>query len=185
MSDAALRCQFLAQGESFFGAGRIRLETVLGSCVSVAVWHPQRRLGGLNHFLLPTRRASQANSQPSPSGLYADEAMKILLDAIVSHGTLPREYQVSIIGGGAMYSVGTTSPAMLARTQTFRGAAPCAGIGCDNIAAARELLHQSNFATPSEDTGGMGSRQVRFDLWTGALRIRRGEALPGFARIAT
>ena len=29
------------------------ITTVLGSCVSVCLWDPERALGGINHFVLP------------------------------------------------------------------------------------------------------------------------------------
>jgi chemotaxis protein CheD len=31
------------------------IRTVLGSCVSITLWHPVKRVGGMCHFLLPTR----------------------------------------------------------------------------------------------------------------------------------
>ncbi len=46
---------FLQPGELYFGDGRTRVRTLLGSCVAIAVWHPRLRIGGLCHYMLPSR----------------------------------------------------------------------------------------------------------------------------------
>ena len=43
---------FLMPGEHFVGDARHRIRTLLGSCVSITLWHPQRRVGAMSHFLL-------------------------------------------------------------------------------------------------------------------------------------
>ena len=43
----------LQPGELIFGRGRGTIQTLLGSCVAVTLWHPQRRLSGMCHFVLP------------------------------------------------------------------------------------------------------------------------------------
>src|SRR4051812_49955421 len=47
-----------------------RLRTILGSCVSVCLYDPSLRIGGMNHFMLP--RAPQADVL---SFRYGDRAM--------------------------------------------------------------------------------------------------------------
>ena len=44
---------FLLPGEHFTGDARHRISTLLGSCVSITLWHPQLQVGAMSHFLLP------------------------------------------------------------------------------------------------------------------------------------
>ncbi|MBL8511280.1 MAG: chemotaxis protein CheD, partial [Betaproteobacteria bacterium] len=46
---------FLQPGEFYFGDADTRIRTLLGSCVSITMWHPTRRIGGMCHYMLPTR----------------------------------------------------------------------------------------------------------------------------------
>ena len=47
--------QTLLPGQwAFVRAGA--LKTLLGSCVSILVWHRERGFGGMCHYLLPERR---------------------------------------------------------------------------------------------------------------------------------
>ncbi len=36
----------LKAGEFHFGGGPTRISTLLGSCVSITLWHPRKRIGG-------------------------------------------------------------------------------------------------------------------------------------------
>ena len=69
-----IREVFLQPGGFYFGGGRTRISTLLGSCISITLWHPARRIGGMCHFMLPTR------GQPAGApldGRYADEALAL------------------------------------------------------------------------------------------------------------
>ena len=44
----------VVQGEHYVtGDPEVTLTTILGSCVAVCLWDPERGVGGMNHFLLP------------------------------------------------------------------------------------------------------------------------------------
>ena len=65
---------FLQPGDFHFGAGRTRISTLLGSCISITLWHPARLIGGMCHFMLPTR--GLPGGVPL-DGRYADEALAL------------------------------------------------------------------------------------------------------------
>ena len=48
---------FLQPGEYVVGDAALRVRTMLGSCVSVTLWSPARRVGAMSHFLLASRGA--------------------------------------------------------------------------------------------------------------------------------
>lgn len=41
---------YLRPGDFCFGEGRLRITTLLGSCVSVVLWHPTQAHGGMCHY---------------------------------------------------------------------------------------------------------------------------------------
>jgi chemotaxis protein CheD len=146
---------YLLPGELHFGGNNTRIRTVLGSCVSITVWHPLLRIGGMSHFVLPNRR-KQGNHQPD--GYYADEAIELILREIGKRNTRPGEYHVKLFGGGNMFRQSITENAF--------------NVAGNNIEAARELLEASGFNIHAEHVGGSGHRSIIFDLWDGNVWVK-------------
>ena len=145
---------FLMPGDFHFGAAPLRIATLLGSCVSIALWHPLRRIGGMCHYLLPSGTV-RPDTRP---GAYADLAMNWLLKELSRAGSHPVEYQASLVGGGNMF------PGLRR--------APGTEVGERNIAAGRALLAKHGFSLHLDDTGGAGHRHVELDLATGRISVR-------------
>jgi chemotaxis protein CheD len=76
---------FLGPGDLYFGDRTVRIRTLLGSCVAVTLWHPFARIGGMCHYVVPSRRHLGKTNELS--GHYADEAIDLLLKEI--HVTQP------------------------------------------------------------------------------------------------
>lgn len=143
---------YLQPGELYFGRCELVVSTLLGSCISVTVWHSMQRLGGMCHFMLPSR---SDESRTEWDGRYADEALALFRRDIAVTKTKPRDYQVGIFGGGNMFP---SAPASHIE------------IGQRNIAAARQLLLWHGFAIDWEDVAGVGYRRLWLDLMTGDVR---------------
>lgn len=147
----------LAPGEFHFGAAPAQLATLLGSCVTVTLWHPRRRLGGMCHILLPgSSSPTDPKAQRPLDGRYADDAFVLIDAAIVRHGTRPHEYQARLFGGGNMF------PAM----KTFNP------IGGQNVETARQFIERRGIPLLDEHTGGTGRRKLLFDLDSGAVDLQ-------------
>jgi chemotaxis protein CheD len=146
--------RFLRPGE--FAFGRECLATVLGSCVSITLWHPRLGIGGMCHYLLPARASS---GQTHPLGTYADEAMALFVEAMQRHGTRPSEYQAKLFGGANMFP---NIPIPDGRE-----------VGMKNILAGRELLQAFGIALVGEDVGGNGHRRVLFDPGSGEAWVKQ------------
>lgn len=146
---------YLQPGDIYFGSGQIRLVTLLGSCVSTVLWHEGRRLGGMSHFMLPTR-ANRA--EEGFEGRYADESFALFRRKIEEENTTPGEYRVMLFGGANMFS--TESPNRM-------------NVGERNIRAARSLLPKHGFTVARADVGGVGYRRLLFDLFTGEISCSR------------
>ena len=155
---------FLQPGDHYFGDQGTRIRTVLGSCVSITFWHPQLFVGGMCHYMLPHREMERRESAgPHPDGRYADEAMLLLMHEMDAVGVPHREYQVKMFGGGNMF------PATNKQKDTR--------IGQRNIEMAKLLVGKHGFICVAEHLGGIGHRNVIFDVWNGDVWVRHNESM--------
>ena len=147
---------FLQPGEVRVANANFQLRTILGSCVSITLWHPGKRVGGMSHFLLPTRGAS--THEHARLGYYGDEALLLMLEKLGKAGVLPAQCQGKLFGGGNMF------PDQMHENIT---------VGRRNGEAARALLEQHGIPLVSESLFGIGHRQVIFDVSTGDVWARQ------------
>lgn len=132
------------------------VSTLLGSCVAVCLFDPLLRVGGLNHFMLPTMRTSGNGDVDSLlSGAYAMEA---LLNALLQRGAKKPRLLAKAFGGGTITN--TTLSASLT-------------VGMRNAAFAREWLDREGIPLMASDFLGPWSRKVLFVPRTGDAFCRR------------
>ena len=146
---ATLTSVVLGPGDFYFGCGQTRISTLLGSCVSITLWHPRKRIGGMCHYMM-TERLRDADTPLD--GRYASEAFALFLHEVAAAGTRPAEYQAKLFGGANMFN-GRAGGKM--------------EIGLRNIALGRSLLASKNIALMAEHVAGNGRRKLHFDLWSG------------------
>ena len=145
---------FLNPGEWFFGAGSIRLRTVLGSCVALVFWHPKHLLGGMCHYLLPRRAVAKPGVL---DGRYGNEALELLLARIHASNARPAEFRINVYGGGNMFPG-------LARADNHY-------IGQRNVEQARRLLDLYQLPCHNFHVEGVGYRTVVLDLANGNIEL--------------
>lgn len=156
---------YLNPGDYYFGDRYTRIGTVLGSCVSITLWHPRLLVGGMCHFMLPNRGIdNRLKDMPVPNGRYADEAITLLLAKVGAIGSPNREYQAKIFGGGNMFP-GRSENGMPV-------------VGLQNIQAANRLIKQCGFTCVAEHVGGAGYRNVIFKVWSGEVLIKYRNVSP-------
>ena len=167
---------FLQQGEVYFGDRDTHIRTVLGSCVAITMWHPDFLIGGMCHYMLPTRQprgpklhchirnspigfpSRRATDKKELDGKYADEALELMFTEIQRSGTRAGEYQIKLFGGGNMFPA-TTKP----RAQH---------VGLKNIEVVSQLLAHHGLKVSAEHLGGIGHRNLIFDIGTGHVWMR-------------
>ncbi len=149
---------FLLPGEFFVADASCQIRTILGSCVSITLWHPHVRIGGMSHFLLPTRGSASPASKEL-DGHYGDEALELMCRDLRAHGVEPRQCEAKIFGGGHM----------------FPGRMKVDGnhVGRRNGEAARELLALHGIPVVTESLFGVGHRQIIFDVGKGDVWARQ------------
>jgi chemotaxis protein CheD len=153
-STATVREVYLKPGDFCFGEGMLRITTVLGSCVSITLWHPRFLHGGMCHYMLPHRQQPRDNEEPD--GKYADEAMLLFMRELQKRNTKPSQYQVNLYGGGNMFS--EPSPKGM-------------DIGQQNIDIAHRLLKEYGFTVSYDHLGSFGRRKIEFDVWNGEVSL--------------
>ena len=88
-------------GQYYAASGDGAITTVLGSCVSTCLWDPLRRVGGMNHFMLPGDGEAAA-SPAAPSARFGVYAMEVLINEMLHLGADRRRMVAKVFGGGRM-----------------------------------------------------------------------------------
>lgn len=163
---------FLQPGDFYFGGQDTRIRTLLGSCVSIVMWHPKRLIGGMCHYMLSTRNAKSISRL---DGRYGDEAIMMFFREALRSGTNPNDYVVKIFGGGNMF--------VNAKTHVPCIDSPCAdvidtcrNVSCKNIIKGVSILEELGFSITSRDLGGIHSRNIIFDVWIGDVWMRKNSS---------
>ena len=147
MADSIGECRsFVTVGGVSVEAAPAQLSTVLGSCVSICLWSAERRIGGLNHFLLPWSTPEDRSTHRG------DVASARLIERMLAAGA-PRKSLVAKIFGGA-----SSAPTV------WR-------VGAENILCAWESLAQARILVVAADVGGRRGRHVTFDVGTGVALV--------------
>ena len=142
---------FLQPGELFVADADYRLRTILGSCISITLWHPATKTGGMTHSLLPTRGLSApANGL---DGRYGDESLAMILDQFKQAGVPSSQCEAKVFGGGNMFPGHANSQSL--------------NVGQRNGVAAKALLLKAGIPLKAEYLFGIGHRQVIFDVASG------------------
>jgi chemotaxis protein CheD len=148
---------FLKPGEYHWGDTDTRVRTILGSCVAICLWHPKLKVGGMCHYLLPSRRLKNPEDKADPR--YGDEAMEYLIGEVNKINTKPKDYHVKIFGGANMFSEVIKDGGI--------------NVGEKNIAKAMELMSKYGFQVAAQDTGGIEHRSILFDIWSGDVWLKK------------
>jgi chemotaxis protein CheD len=157
---------FLQPGEYFVADADYQIRTMLGSCVSITLWHPATRIGAMSHFLLPERSLTDVNAS-ALDARYGDEALTLMLAELARSGIRASQCQGKIFGGGNMFP-----------GHSRRGAGH---VGRKNGEAARALLRGHGVPIVSESLFGTGHRQIIFnvsngDVWSHQVHLSAQEA---------
>jgi len=83
-------------GEYFVHDEDIAIMTTLGSCIAACLWDRERKVGGMNHFMLPD------GSGLGDSGRYGSYAMELLINELIKRGASRTTMEAKVFGGGAV-----------------------------------------------------------------------------------
>jgi chemotaxis protein CheD len=152
-STPGLRALYLQPGGLVVAAQPTEVTTILGSCVSVCLWDERLRVGGLNHFLLPSAPKGQVSS-----ARHGDAAIPMLLRDLERLGSQRRNLRAKVFGGAhvAGAPAGSAGPTL----------------GQRNAELARRLLAEAGIPIIAEDLGGTVGRKLRFRTDDGLALVK-------------
>jgi len=147
----------IAPGEVAVGNTDDELRTLLGSCVAITLWDPQRRVGAMCHVTLPSHPGIRRIDAPDTR--YAEGAWAAMRKGLVKHGIDPAACACKLFGGA----------------QVYRHAR--AVVGQRNLEAVAELLATEDVRVTSQHVAGTGYRELRFVIASGDVWVRHRTGL--------
>jgi chemotaxis receptor (MCP) glutamine deamidase CheD/ActR/RegA family two-component response regulator len=142
---------FLLPGEYHVSRAPCQIATLLGSCVSVCVYHKVKSYAAMNHYLLSTAQGSDKEK-----GRYGDSSTETIIWLLRKLDETPNMLEAKIYGG--------------ARVVSHLGAQ--SDIGDRNILMARQVLKDNGIPLKEEDVGGTRGRRIYFDTLTKEVTVK-------------
>ena len=150
----------LHAGDYFFGKAGMHVHTLLGSCISITLWHPRLRIGGMCHFALPrTNKIMEGELNPR----YAEDCIQLFKRSVKRKNTRMSDYQVKVFGGGNLSSHFFSEDIDVDERRP---------IGGKNTTRAYELLLDEGVDITLAHVGEFGYRRIVFDISTGDVWVR-------------
>jgi chemotaxis protein CheD len=141
-------------GQYLAAADDIVIVTVLGSCVSACLWDPLRRIGGMNHFMLPgAARADGAAPASATLGVYA---MEVLINRMLKLGAERGRLQAKVFGGASVLE-----------------GMDALNVGTQNGAFVLEFLAEERIPVSAQDLYDVCPRKVYFFPASGKVLVKR------------
>jgi chemotaxis protein CheD len=131
---------FLQPGQLLVSVEPTSISTILGSCVSVCLWDRVRRIGGMNHYVLPR------GPRLDQSDRFGENALPHLLQRLIDSGARLRGLEAKVFGG--------------ARVLTLPGLTR--DLGHENVEHALEFLAAQSIPVVARNTGGARGRRLTF-----------------------
>jgi len=122
-----------------------QISTLLGSCVSVALFDPEMKIGGLNHYLLPELGPNDIGNPR-----YGTSAIEMLIEEMLRLGASMNRLQAKVYGGGNVIAVSPMGES----------------IGRRNIEIAEELLREKGIRIVEKNVGGESGRTLKLNTAT-------------------
>lgn len=138
--------RIIGPGEYYASREDIVISTLLGSCISVALYVPGTGMGGLNHFMLPSPQ-SHDTSILTNNARYGVNAMEVLINEIFKLGGRRGDLRAKVFGGSTMLSIGTGDALSVAQK---------------NIRFIFEFLDTERIPVDSYSVGGTLPRKIYF-----------------------
>ena len=115
----------------------------LGSCVGIALYDVNAKIGGLAHIMLPDSKQIKNNSNIAK---FADTAVDQLIEELVANGAKSNRLVAKIAGGAHMFE--------------FKNMDDMMRIGTRNVAAVVQILSEIHIPIIAQDTGENYGRTI-------------------------
>jgi len=155
---------YLKAGELHFSDKPSSVMTVLGSCLSVTMFHRRARVGAICHGLLPKcRERSVCSAACAERAKYVECAIEMMVKLFDANNLRRSEIEVKVFGGADMFSMRL-------------GGRGSISVGKQNIEIAQQTLEKLNIRVIAMDVGGTTGRKLFFNTQTGEVLMKRLQA---------
>lgn len=149
-----MKSHFLYPGNVIACKEETIVSTLLGSCVAVALYDPETKIGGLNHYLLP---------EPSPydkvTPRYGTVAIAELIVQLKKQGANPDRLKAKIYGGANVIANVLGGPS----------------VGAINISLAEKVLKHLGIPIVEKNVGGNKARTIKLNTSTFQVHLSLAE----------
>ena len=149
---ASIPVAVIRPGKVFAANRPVRIQTLLGSCVSVCLCDRMAGAGGMNHFMLPGRSLQEDPTLPARYGI---QAMELLINALHRLGADRRRLQAMAFGGADVLTVAHTAPSVAEA----------------NVAFVHEFLETERIPLVESLLGGTRAMRVAMQSTTGEVMV--------------
>jgi len=146
----------LRAGEYCVSDDGVILHTILGSCIAACIYDQEKKIGGMNHYLLPGIIRSD-EILISKVGRYGMYAMELLISELIKFGAKRKNLAAKVFGGGNVLE--------------FRKSD--GDVTGSNIKFARKYLELEGIPIQNEDLGGNKGRKIMFFTDTAKVMLKR------------
>lgn len=140
---------YLLPGELIVSSEALKISTVLGSCISVCLYDRERRISGMNHYMLPYIKHDDRHNIFK----YGDSSLEYMLTEMIKIGALKEKIAAWVYGGSSIFNY---------KGQGFN-------IGEQNTDVALNFLKKNGILIREVVTGGAIGRKVVFDTSAGVI----------------
>lgn len=144
----------LLPGEYFVTTRDMVLSTVLGSCVSACIYDQHSKIGGMNHFMLPS--GENDSGFPAECARFGGYAMNILIRELLKNGARKQNLVAKVFGGGNVQPAIVTSM-----------------IGSQNARFVKKYLNECGIPVLAGDLEGFYPRKLHFFPKSGRVLLKK------------
>ncbi len=145
---------FLKPGEICFSERPSIISTVLGSCISVTMFCPQRHIGAICHAVLPEEGSA------GEAFRYVDSSILAMLKGFDRYGIPRSAIEVKLFGGADMLKGNSAN-------------GKDGSVGRKNIEIAMQVVERERLRLVASDLGGGHGRKIFFNTRTGEVLLKR------------
>ncbi len=149
---------FLHPGDYHFAESATKIETILGSCVSLTMRDPVTGHAAMCHCLLPSKPEHSSDSPHKDQRFhYVDTTVADMLSQFRARSIPPSRLIIKLFGGANVLAMLTDHRA----------------IGSLNWQQARRSLEEQNLSVSAHDVGGKEGRRIIFETEDGSVMVKR------------
>jgi chemotaxis protein CheD len=125
------------------------IQTILGSCVAVCLYDASKKIGGMNHYMLPLW-----NGDGLESPKFGNIAIDMLMEKILHAGAIKKNIVAKIFGGASQFENTTMN------------------VGERNAQVAETILSKIGIHIIAKSLGGSQGRKIVFNTSTGQVMMK-------------